>query len=316
MKTVICGVWHVHAEGYCKEASQFTEIIGVYDPDKARLTNFCNKLGLKAFESFDELLKSGADSAIVCASTDTHAEYIIELAKAKINVFTEKVLAKTSEECRAIAKSIEENGVNFVISFPHKCYGGPKTIKNIVDSGELGKINYFRFRNVHSGSISDWLPVHFYSEKECGGGAMIDLGAHGMYLAEWICGMPESAKSIFTLSCERESTALKNKDGVEDNAITIMEYKNGCIAVNETGFVSNGYPAILEVGGEKGSARLIGAEVTKCTEATDYKEVKVELSGGAESPLKQFLKEIYSDEFGIEKAINLTKLMEMAYSRK
>ena len=145
---------------------------------------------------------------------------------------------------------------------------------------------------------------------------MIDLGAHGMYLAEWIGGMPESAKSICTLSCERESTVLKNKDGVEDNAITIMEYKNGCIAVNETGFVSNGYPAILEVGGEKGSARLIGAEVTKCTEATDYKEVKVELSGGAESPLKQFLKEIYSDEFGIEKAINLTKLMEMAYSRK
>ena len=62
---------------------------------------------------------------------------------------TEKVLALTVEDCEDIKKVIEENGVKFVISFVHKCAGGIRTVKELINKGAVGKVNYVRFRNAH-----------------------------------------------------------------------------------------------------------------------------------------------------------------------
>lgn len=316
MKIAVCGLWHVHAEAYYKTAAKYAEIVGVYEPNEEWRRDFCEKYQLKEFCTFEELLNSGADAALVCTATNTHAEVITRLAEAKIDVFTEKVLALTSEECNRIEKSINDNGIKFVISFPQKYQAAKRTVKAIVESGELGNINYFRYRNVHAGSADNWLPPHFYNVKECGGGAMFDLGAHGMYLSEWFCGMPKAAKSVFTLACTNPETAKRNLDGVEDNAITVMEYENGCIAVSETGFVTNGCPQILEIGGEKGSVTMMDKTVIKRTNDTQEKPVEVPLLEELPSPLEQFCTNNILDGCGIEEAKNLTKLMELAYENK
>lgn len=310
MKTVICGLWHVHAEGYYRTAAKYGEIVGVYEPNEAWRKEFCAKYGLKELRTLDEVKASGAEGAIVCTSTDTHTPVILALAEAGIDIFTEKVLALTSAECEQIADAIKKAGVRFVISFVHKANGGIRALKKIAEGGELGKLNYLRFRNVHSGSSNNWLPPHFYSAKECGGGAMIDLGAHGMYIAEWFLGMPIAAKSVFTLSCSNPETAKKNVDGVEDNAVTVLQYENGAIAVNETGFVSSGYPMSLEIGGEKGRALWVD---TTCEKCVDGKLEPVPFEPTLESPLDRFMKGEIVPECGIDEAIALTKLMEMAY---
>jgi predicted dehydrogenase len=184
----------------------------------------------------------------------------------------------------------------------------------VADSGELGKINYMRFRNCHSGSTGNWLPAHFYNREQCGGGAMIDLGAHGMYLTHWILGMPVSATSVFTLACENPDTAQRNTDRVEDNAVTIMGFADGAIAVNETGFVSGRSPAVLEIHGENGYVRSSGAVVVKCTKATEGKEMAIELPESLPSPLAQFVTGRELPGCGIEEAKALTHIMEMAYA--
>lgn len=316
MKIAICGLWHVHAEGYYKTAANYAEIIGVYEPNEKWRKDFCEKYNLKEFLSFDELLKSGADAAIVCSATNAHAEIFIQLANAGMDIFTEKVLAPTTEECKKVEAAIKENGVRFVISLPQKYDAAKRTMKAIADSGELGNINYFRYRNVHSGSADNWLPPHFYNAEECGGGAMIDLGAHGMYLSEWFLGMPKAAKSTFTLSCINPDAALKNIDKVEDNAVTVMEYDNGCIAINETGFVASGCPQILEIGGEYGTAIMVGKTIIKRTKETKGKEVEVPLLEALPSPLVQFCTGEILEGCGIEDAKRLTKLMELAYQNK
>lgn len=314
MKTVICGLWHVHAEEYYQVAAKYTEVCGVYEENEAWRKEFCEKHNLHEFQSMEELLKSDADAAIVCTSTDIHTDTIIRLADAGKHIFTEKVLALTTEECEQIQKAIEKNGVKFVISLPHKYLAAQRTVKSIVDSKELGKINFFRYRNVHNGSTGRWLPPHFYDKKQCGGGAMIDLGAHGMYLTDWLLGMPVSAKSVFTVSCSQEETLAINPDGVEDNAVTVMQYENGCIAINETGFVSIGYPQILEIGGENGIVRMINGRVEKNTAATEGRTVEVPLLEGLPLPIEQFCTDNILEGCGIEEAKKLTRLMEMAYS--
>lgn len=314
MKTAICGLWHVHAEEYFRKANALTEVVGVWEENEQWRKAFCQKYGLKEFASFEELLNCDADSVIVCTATNTHADLMIRLADAGKSIFTEKVLALTDEDCDRVAEAVERNGVQFVISLPWKYRSGPLTLKNVVDSGDLGKINYLRFRNCHSGSVNNWLPPHFYNKEQCGGGAMIDLGAHGMYLTDWICGLPDTYSSMFKLSCTVEN--VPNADGVEDNAITMMGYDNGCIALNETGFVSNGYPWSLEVGGENGSVRCNDSGVFVTAKSTEMKCVEVERVPDQTSPIEQFLTGNILPGCGMTEAKHLTHMMVCAYQNQ
>ena len=200
-----------------------------------------------------------------------------------------------------------------MISLFQKYLGSRIAVKEIAASGELGKLNYMRFRNCHSGSTRNWLPDHFYNAEECGGGAMIDLGAHGMYLTEWILGMPVKASSAFTVSCQLEAVRKRNSDRVEDNAVTVMSFEDGAIAVNETGFVSNYSPVTLEVYGEDGYVRMTGNRVVKCTKATNGAEVEVTVNKDMPSPLEQFLTGRLLDGCGMREAKALTHMMRMAY---
>lgn len=142
---------------------------------------------------------------------------------------------------------------------------------------------------------------------------MIDLGAHGMYLIHWLLGMPVSAASTFTVCCQNPDTVATNKDMVEDNAVTVMNFEDGAIAINETGFVSGGSPVVFEAHGELGSVRMENERVYKRSKATDGKSVEVELGDALPSPIQQFLDGKPLPGCGIEEAKALTRMMEMAY---
>ena len=315
MKIAILGVWHVHAPDYTRHALSLGEVVGFFERNDALAEAFATQFGLPRFASVEELLASDCEAVIVCSATKDHTADIIAAAKAGKHVFTEKVLALTDSACDAIEAAVSESGVTFVISLFQKYIGSRKTVKTVADSGELGKINYLRFRNCHNGSTGNWLPAHFYNAEECGGGAMIDLGAHGMYLTEWILGVPATASSAFTVACERADVADKNTDGVEDNAVTVMGYAGGAIAVNETGFVSTNDPVVFEVHGENGFVRMEGDRVVKRTAATGGQEVEVPAEAGDPLPILQFLTGNILPGCGMAEAKALTHMMVMAYGR-
>ena len=123
------------------------------------------------------MLDAGIDGVIICSATSDHAEDVIAAAKAKKSIYVEKVLAPTSAECDRIAAAVRESGVLFTISMPQKGFGDRRTVIETAKSGELGKINFVRYRNCHNGSTADILPAHFYNARQCGGGAMIDRRA-------------------------------------------------------------------------------------------------------------------------------------------
>lgn len=313
MKVAIYGVWHVHAAEYTRKALALGEVVGFYEGNDEFAESFQKEFSVPRFSSAEELLESDAQGVIVCSASSEHCEDIVKIANSGKHIFTEKVLALTDEECTRIENAVNDNGVNLIISFLQKYVGSRITVKRIAESGELGKINYMRFRNCHNGALAGWLPTHFFNRKQCGGGAMIDLGAHGMYLTHWLLGMPVSAKSVFTVACEDENTALKNADGVEDNAVTVMQFSSGAVAINETSFVSGNSPTIFEVHGENGFVRMENDSVVKCTDKTGGKVVNVPVADSLPSPIEQFLSGNISEGCGIEEAKALTHMMVMAY---
>ncbi len=310
MKIAIAGVWHVHADEYTRTAMQLGEVVGVYDNNPVWKSNFAEKFDIHPFATYEELLESNAEGIIVCAPTNKHTEFIIAAAKAGKHIFTEKVLALSIEDCIEIKDEIERNKVRFTISYPWKFNPGIMELKKAVDTGLVGKINYLRFRNCHNGSSAHWLPEHFYNPVQCGGGAMIDLGAHGMYLAHMFLGEPCGYNSTFTHFCRDEMDAVLNPHGLEDNAITVMSYESGAIAVNETGFVTVDCNPILEIGGEKG---YLTYDCIRATLNQDGNTTELTLPAPSKSPLESFLAGKNSPGCDIEDAFALTRMMLGAY---
>ncbi|MBP1753983.1 MAG: hypothetical protein H6Q59_381 [Firmicutes bacterium] len=310
MNIAIISYWHVHAEGYTKEILEKTnsKVTAIWDENAERGRKYATQFGATFYENYDELLSDKSiDGVVITSATSEHPELILKAIEAGKKVFSEKVLALTTKDCLKIKEALGRTGATLTLSLVKKCEPQFLFAKKMVESGELGRITYARMRNVHNGSIGNWLPSHFYSLEQCGGGAMIDLGAHPMYLLNWLLGEPKTIQSVFTNITGHE---------VEDNAVSVIEFEQGAIGVSETGFVSNYTPATLEVSGTKGTL-LIRDGVMYATQETEGKWISCDqLPQALPSPLVQWAKgEPASDDvtFGIEEAIVLTRMMEAAY---
>lgn len=306
--------WHVHAQGYAKFIQEQPDacITCVWDEDAERGAQWAKDLNVDFEADYDKLLaREDVDAILVCTPTNMHKEIMIKAAQAKKHIFTEKVLALTVADCDEIIKAIEENGVKFSICFPHRCRPRNLFIKQAVDEGLLGDITVFRVRNCHNGSLAGWLPDYWYDPETTGGGAMMDLGAHGMYMANWLLGQPKRITSMFNNITPQT---------VEDNAVCTIEFENGAIAIAETSLVSPMTPFMCEVYGTKGVIIGVDDDLKMKTEETmrlvEGGWVKPKMPTELPHPIRQFIDGVlYGKEiiFGLKEARVLTDLMEKAY---
>lgn len=312
LKIAMISRWHVHADEYARDIANTpgAEIAAVWDDDAARGQAWANELNCAFYHDYDELLANPEiDGVAIVSSTNLHPELMIKAANAKKHIFTEKVLAFTKEDAEKIRDAVVKNGIYFTISLPHKTMPGVLQAKKMADNGDLGQITYMRVRNTHNGSICNWLPEYFYDRALCGGGAMMDLGAHPMYLLGWFLGKPEKMASAFTDVTSR---------GVEDNAVSVMKFENGAIGVSETGFVSYSDPFTLEISGTKGYLQLQGDIFRYKNEASGNEWVTVEtLPLRLERPVGYWLSGIRNNTkntlYTIDEAVLLTEFMDAAY---
>ena len=169
---------------------------------------------------------------------------------------------------------------------------------------EVHRHTYARVHNAHNGACDGWLPESFYDPVHCGGGAMMDLGAHSMYLLLDLFGDPTAVTSVFTYVMDKP---------VEDNAVTVLEF-GGLIALSETGFVSGGFGFAMEVGGTKATMYWRGNDLILSTRADG--EQPYELPEPAAMPIDQWIDAIKNNgetPFGIEDAVRLSTVMQRAY---
>ena len=305
----LVGTWHVHFHGYAKEVENNPncKITALWDNDITKGKEKAEEFNCEFVENYDELLKrDDVDAVMVCTSTNLHHEVIKKAAQAKKHIFTEKVLCFTEADALDVAKAVKENNVKFLISFPWRGKGDFIWMKDAVDSGLIGQVNYCRMRNAHNGTLAGWLPETFYDPETCGGGAMMDLGAHSMYILNWLLGEPQKASSAFT------NVRVKT---VEDNAVTVLTYKNGAIGVSETGFVAPNNPFELEIVGDKGTI-LAGGFLNKLCYNVGDGWIFPNTPKDKERPIDLWVSSIVEDTptpYGIDDAVALSKTMEMAY---
>ncbi|HSZ44560.1 MAG TPA: Gfo/Idh/MocA family oxidoreductase [Streptosporangiaceae bacterium] len=135
----------------------------------------------------------------VCTPGDLHAEISIAALEAGKHVLCEKPLANTVAEAEAMAAAAElaaDRGIRSMTGFNYRRVPAIALARKLVADGRLGAI-----RHVRACYLQDWLtdpsfPLTWRLQRDrAGSGALGDLGAHVVDLAQYLTGEPITAVS-------------------------------------------------------------------------------------------------------------------------
>ena len=130
--------------------------------------------------------RSDVDLVFVLTPNYLHREIAVYAAQKGKHVFVQKPFAMDSQQCRDIICAAEQNHVKLFVSFMHRYFEESRWAKEYIASGKLGQIYMAHIRNSLPGSnYSTWQ----YDSALCGqGGAILDVGVHGIDLVRYLLG--------------------------------------------------------------------------------------------------------------------------------
>lgn len=206
----------------------------------------------------EAIVRDDVDLVMILTPNDLHREMAVASAEAGKNVFVQKPMARSSEECRQMIKAAEDNGVMLFQSYMHRYFEESIWAREYIKSGRLGDIYLCRIRNSLPGSdYSIWQ----YDRKRCGeGGAIIDVGVHGIDLVSHILGDIEEVISASKGQHVHErliNGELIHPDN-EDWALTTYRLSSGAMVTHEISWIQKWQcnRFVMEVHGSKGSIFL------------------------------------------------------------
>lgn len=314
IKVAVLSRWHVHADDYARDIkeNENLSIELVWDEEVERGEEWAKELNVPFEQDLEAVLSNpNIDAVIVNTPTSMHKEVIIAAAKHKKHIFTEKVLAFTVKDSEEIYAAIEDAGVKLMVSLPRLTDNNFLYAEKSINEGWVGKVTMVRCRFAHSGGVAPegqangWLPARFYDKEQAGGGAMIDLGAHPIYLTNRLAG---KAVGVYARLHKESSTT------VDDNSALLVDYESGALGIIETSFVSNGSPFQLEVYGTEGTL-LISDEKIQINSENVKSEELTEVLPALPTPMVQWVNEIKTGATPTitkEDVINLTLINEAA----
>jgi len=176
------GIADFHAKAYLRMKD--VEIVGGADIVGGKAAKFLashNLSSAKAFSSAKEMLDTVKPDAVsVCTYNSTHAECTIEALRHGCDVLLEKPMTVTLDEALRIRKVEKETQKIVTVGFQPRYDVRMKKVKEVVQSGALGKIYYVQT----GGGRRRGIPGSTFIEKRYAGvGALADIGCYGLDMA-------------------------------------------------------------------------------------------------------------------------------------
>jgi phthalate 4,5-cis-dihydrodiol dehydrogenase len=119
----------------------FIKVTAAADTRTDALAKFRETYRGETFTSVDEMCaSSNVDAVYVATPNQLHAQHAITAANHEKHVIVEKPMALSIEECQAMNQAAEKNRVNLLCGHTHSFDPPVRKIREIVKSGELGKL--------------------------------------------------------------------------------------------------------------------------------------------------------------------------------
>ncbi|MCH1625304.1 Gfo/Idh/MocA family protein [Ferdinandcohnia quinoae] len=216
---------HRHLPEYV--ANKNVELTAVCDRNLVRANEIAEKYGAHAYTSYETLLNSGkVDAVSVCTPNYLHAPISIAALEAGLHVLCEKPMATSKEEAEAMIAAANANGKKLMIGHNQRFVPSHQKARQLIQSGEIGKIYSFRTSFGHGGPESwsvDGKESWFFNKEKAFVGAMGDLGVHKADLLRYVLG-----EEIVEVGSFVETNA-KDFANVDDNAVCVLKTESGAI---------------------------------------------------------------------------------------
>jgi predicted dehydrogenase len=196
------------------------DVVAVADASKKALKK-AQLLGVKtAYQDYHELLskESGIDAVVISLPNFLHFESIRLALEAGLNVFAEKPLATSTEECREIVKLVGKSGRKLMVGHVVRYMEAVQKMKQNMEKGIIGDLEVATIEEVINGPfahprvpapVAEW----WFDPKKSGGGALLDVGYHMIDLFRFFSG---EAEVMYSHLIHRYNLPI------EDGAIVIL----------------------------------------------------------------------------------------------
>jgi predicted dehydrogenase len=242
--------------------------------DAGRVAEAAERLGWQSTETSWQALiaRDDIDLVDVCTPGDTHAEIAIAALEAGKHVLCEKPLANSVEEAEAMTAAAEKasaNGVRSMVGFTYRRVPAIALARQLISEGRLGTLHHVRAQYLQDWIVDPEAPLSWRLDKtKAGSGALGDIGAHIVDLAQFITGdvIGRVSGRLRTFVDERplptEHAGLAGTAGsdrgkvtVDDAATFLAEFRGGALGVFEATRFANGRKNAIriEINGSAGS---------------------------------------------------------------
>lgn len=228
MNTVRVGIigtgFMAAAHAACFGEDPRVEIVCVSSRREQSCRRFAARYGLGAYTAdWKELVADeGVDLVDITAPNYLHAEMAVAAAERGKAFIVEKPLALTVDSGRRVCEAAEGNGVTGFYAENRLFAPIFARAKEMIDAGRIGDPLILRINELGSGPThGDW----FWDKSKAGGGALIDMGIHGLCLSEWLL-----AAEIVSVQAVSDTLKWSDRSGsAEDTVMSLARFDSGAL---------------------------------------------------------------------------------------
>ncbi|OQA77564.1 MAG: putative oxidoreductase YcjS [Lentisphaerae bacterium ADurb.Bin242] len=207
------------------EKIEDTEMAGVFDilPEKSRI--FAKRFGGKIYSGREEMLSDRSLNGIaICNYGHQHCETALAVMKSGFTrIFCEKPMVRQFGEIPLLLETAGKTGSRICVGHVRRYFREHEKMKEILDSGILGKIRFAKVHCCNAGYSREW--GSYFSSYELSGGATLDMGVHYTDLLNWFFGEPSH---VYAQAVMLEKT-LPGEVKPADYFTGSLVYRNGVI---------------------------------------------------------------------------------------
>jgi myo-inositol 2-dehydrogenase/D-chiro-inositol 1-dehydrogenase len=236
------GKLHAEVLTYHIPEAEIKTVADIYIDDVKAWANQLRILNLTTDYS-DILNDAEIEAVLICSSTDTHAQLIVEAAKAGKHIFCEKPIDFNIEKIKQALNSVKAAGVKLQIGFNRRFDHNFKKVREVVESGKIGDIHIVKITSRDPAPP----PIEYLKVS---GGIFLDMAIHDFDMARYLS--ISEVEEVYAQGAVLIDPEI-GKLGDIDTAITTLTFKNGALGVIDNSRQAvYGHDQRVEVFGSKG----------------------------------------------------------------
>jgi len=188
------------------------------------------------------------DLVVVSLPNELHLEAVRAAARHGKAVACTKPLGRNGDEAAEMIRLVRDAGLwhgyleNVVFN------AEIVRLRQMIEAGAVGRPVTMRAREGHSGPHAP----HFWDAASAGGGALLDMGSHGVEAARYLFGKEHRIGDVFSWGA---TLVHGDRTSGEDNAVTLLRFEDGRVATIENSWSSKGgLEGRFEIFGTEGRA--------------------------------------------------------------